>query len=274
MLLSDNILQGPYGRLSRLEVRHPITDEPLFEGRIVNEKFSLKILDSSLADALRSATIDAAGVYRHEEIFSPASTIHDPCEFIIHNWSKIESHMEGDKKGHSGQSIRRLLEFFKKRYTITLEKLDQINKGGCTKIAFEDLWLIYPPGATVFREDDGGWRAYKVERVESCPNGRLNDMSIYAYYLDFDKSGRCFIPHLEVLTVPYYSSSRAIRNLGIIPEWYLRDCDDLLIRLERRGQDYVKYKEKVSYMEYSGDAWPMTSSTVSKIRFLASDLRY
>lgn len=227
-------------------------------------------------DALKSATEGSAGVYRYEEIFSPTSTLHDPCEFIIHNWRKIESHVERNNKGHpTTQAVQQFLEFFKQRYAVTLEKLDQINNRSCTKIAFEDLWLIYPPGATVFRKDDGGWRAYKVERVEAIPNGRLHDLSIYTYYLDFDQSGQWFIPHLEVLTTPYYPSSRAIRDLEVIPEWHFRGHDEFFKKLEKRGRVYETYKDKVSYMEYSGEAWPMISSMVSKIFFsLIPDLQY
>lgn len=237
----------------------------MLEGRVIREKLSLKILDPSLTNALKQATVGAAGVYQHEEIFA-TSTMHEPYEFIIHNWSRIESHIEKDgKKGSSGQSIKPLLDFFRRTYAVTLEKLGQINSGDCTKIAFEDLWLIYPPGETVFKNDNGGWRAYKVERVEACPRGSLTDMAIYAYYLDFDESGQWLIPHLEVLSVSYYSSSRTIGNLEIVPEWYFRKCGELLARLINRGRDYFKFGEKVSYMEYEGDAWPITSSTVSKV---------
>lgn len=237
----------------------------MLEGRVIREKLSLKILDPSLTNALKQATVGAAGVYQHEEIFA-TSTMHETYEFIIHNWSRIESHIEKDgKKGRSGQSIKPLLDFFRRTYAVTLEKLGQINSGDCTKIAFEDLWLIYPPGETVFKNDNGGWRAYKVERVEACPRGSLTDMAIYAYYLDFDESGQWLIPHLEVLSVSYYSSSRTIGNLEIVPEWYFRKCGELLARLINRGRDYFKFGEKVSYMEYEGDTCPITSSTVSKV---------
>ncbi|RYP15386.1 hypothetical protein DL765_005722 [Monosporascus sp. GIB2] len=240
---------------------NPLPVEHIVEERAFRGKSCLKILDPSVTDALKKATVDSANVYQHEEIFSPTSTIYEPYEFIFHNWSKIESLIEQDeKKERSDQPITLLLNYFKERYTITLEKLEQIKSGDCcTKIAFEDLWLIYPPGGTVFRKDDGGWRAYKVERVEAWTKGRPDDMVIYAYYLDFDRLGKWLIPHLEVLTVPYYSSIRAIGNLEIVPEWYFRDCPDLLQKLIKRGEEYFEYKDKVSYMEYKGDAWPLTS---------------
>ena len=209
------------------------------------------------------ATADAAGIYQYEELFSPTSTIHAPFELIIHNWSKIESHIEG-KKGSATESVKRLLEFFKNRFTVIVEKREQI-KNGSTKVFFKDLWLIYPPGVTVFQKDDGGWRAYKVEKLERCQDERLHGLSIYAYYLDFDKSGQCLIPHLKILTVPYFSSSQAISQLEIIPKQYLRNYDDLRVRLEERGQNYEKHIGKVSYIEYRGDAWPMISSTVSML---------
>jgi hypothetical protein len=145
------------------------------------------------------------------------------------------------------------------------EKLD-IQISDESEIAFDRLPSLYPPGSTVFTKDGGVWRAYRVERVERIGLGhRLGSytLEVHAFYLDFDLTGKWLVPQLELLAVPPYSSMRRIRDLELVPDWYIRKTrPSLMGGLVERGKKFWTYRNKPVCQAYTGDAWPTTQDTV------------
>jgi hypothetical protein len=132
-----------------------------------------------------------------------------------------------------------------------------------SKISFDQLHLLYPRRSTVYAKDDGGWRAYKVDRVELGDQSGSESLHIHAFYLDFDKSGRYLVPHLEVFSVSKYFPARQVRSLELVPDWYiLKTCPSLIPELRRRGEGFWKYKNEPVCQEYTGDAWSKTQDAV------------
>lgn len=173
----------------------------------------------------------------------------------------------GHADNHIKEHLQALTKFAKETSPLTWEKQDEIDQRRCYKITFSDLWLLYPPGATVFDRGDGAWRAYKVDRVETYTESHPGKMLIYCWFLDFDKTGQWLVPHVKVFHVNSYSSERLIENLEVLPSWY---CPSIENKLIERGQSYWSYGRKVSYKQYDGYAWPRTSQEV----IMVSNRRY
>ena len=202
----------------------------------------------------------------HEELFSSKASITVPYELILYNRKRIVEAAHEHASGHTQDHVKLLLDDFQKEHKITSEKLDEIDTGDCKRISFQDVWLLYPPGTTVFQRDEGEWRAYKVERVEYQNQHDSNTLLVRGYYLDFDKTGNYLVPQLENLTVRSYSLEKSVASLEVLPGWYFQRYHDLYERLLERGKAYSSYSAKVCYRQYQGDAWPKTTHTVSSIR--------
>ncbi|KAI1503349.1 P-loop containing nucleoside triphosphate hydrolase protein [Biscogniauxia marginata] len=236
--------------------RNQETEELIFERQFIREKSALRIVCPKLIDALNGATIGYSNVYRKDAPFSPTTSIDEPYKLIFYNREKLSQAVHKSNEERTAAHIKTLLEFLKDEHPHIWEKLDEIKTKDCNEIAFDDLWVIYPPGTTVLRKDDGGWRAYKVQRVEVSVHS--DTMLIYCYFLDFDKTGRRLVPQLEVLQVPSYSSTRTIGSLEVVPEWFFDHHNGFREKLLKRGDMYWNYNGDVFYYEYHGDAWPRT----------------
>ncbi|KAJ2994012.1 hypothetical protein NUW58_g1665 [Xylaria curta] len=240
-----------YGRLSN--------GTRVFEIRLMRERYSLRILCPLLRGALRRASINSLSASQREDSVSPELVIHEPYEWIFHNWKKISQAASEDEGKCTSLHAELLLEFIKAERPTTWGKLNEVESGECEKIAFEDLWLIYPAGVTVFAKDDGAWRAYKVERTDSNSPSSSGLMSIHCLYLDLDPTGQRLTPHREVLSIQSYTSERPIADLQVVPEWCFQGRNDLHDQLLKRGKSFWEHTRKVYYKEYSGDAWPRSS---------------
>lgn len=183
------------------------------------------------------------------------TTLYEPYEFIIHNRKRILRMDSGQPGKTSLHHAQLLLDFVRNENSYAWEKSDEIQSRKCYKIAFKYLWLIYPPGATVFRNDNGVWRAYKVERLEGNSYSNIDTKTIHCYYLDFDKTGRFLVPYSEEFVVSSYSSETLIGTLELIPEWSFHHHDTLLHHTLLQGRKYWAYNGSVQYRDYHGDEW-------------------
>ncbi|GAB1317901.1 ATPase AAA-type core domain-containing protein [Madurella fahalii] len=228
---------------------------------------TLRIVDPLLIDALRSNVLEGSTSPNLQGMFlPPTASINEPFEALFYNRRRILE-VAADENEHAGKHARVLLDFMEQECTATWEKALQVENESCQTIAFEDSWLLYHPHNTVFRKDEGGWRAYKISRTEVGPRPSLDPIRIYAYYLDFDKSGKMLVPHLEMFTASPYPSEQPIENLEVIPAWHIRRHADWLPRkLVDRGNKYWGHRGKPFYREYRGDAWPTTlENNVSRV---------
>jgi hypothetical protein len=198
---------------------------------------------------------------QYEELSCPGVSISEPYAFFFHNREEIRKSVHQAEK-QTAIHINLLLDFMERKRPATWKKQDKIESGDCRKIFFEDLFLLYPRGKTVFSKDDGRWRAFKVDRVEMGMDPKSDPLRVHAFYLDFDKSGMRLVPQLETLTVCPFSFERSIADLAVIPQGYTQDLDLSCDELIERGKKYWEYNGQPAYREYNGDAWPTTSQEV------------
>ncbi|KAI0445314.1 hypothetical protein F4803DRAFT_166543 [Xylaria telfairii] len=246
---------------------HYVANTPVFETQLIHKKASLRIICPLLRGVLEQASMNPLSALQVNNAFSPVSNITEPYELLFHNRKRISQTAKEDAGEHTVLHVEQLLEFVKKERPSTWEKLEELEAGICRKIAFEDIWLIYPSGATVFAKDQGGWRAYKVERIESGSSWRPEEVQIHCLYLDLDMTGKCLTPKREVLTVRGYSSELPIGDLEVVPDWHFKNQEDFqedlleefLKNLMERGKKFWEYTRNVNHKEYHGQAWPRSS---------------
>ncbi|KAK4202638.1 hypothetical protein QBC40DRAFT_221176 [Triangularia verruculosa] len=188
--------------------------------------------------------------------------IHEPYHALFKNLRRLHKILPstGDDRKHA----ELLLDFITTEQSGTWHKSLEVEERRCRRIAFRDLCLLYFTGQTVFRRESG-WRAYKVGRIETGADFTCGPLRVHAYYLDFDNMGQSLVPHLEVLTISPYQYDREIRDLVLLPEWYVHNhlkMDVLRDRLIQRGKKYWAYNSRPFLQEYSGDAWGNTSKSV------------
>ncbi len=108
----------------------------------------------------------------------------------------------------------------------------------------------------MFRNEDGGWRAYRVSQVEVGASPSLDPIRIFAYYLGFNSTGALLVPQLEIISVTRYHSEQLIESLDVVPEWYIRNhANKLYSILTNRGKLYWECGSKPIYKSYNGSAW-------------------
>ncbi|KAI0112380.1 P-loop containing nucleoside triphosphate hydrolase protein [Nemania sp. FL0031] len=235
------------------------TGARLFEVQTIREKPSLRIICPLISGVLRKASVNSPGNLQGDELFSATPTIFEPYELLFHHIKRISKAANEDTTGQTIGHVRLLLEFIKKERPSTWEKLNELENGNCRKISFEDVWLLYPPGTTVFAKDHGAWRAYKVERLEPGCSSSLDKMPIHCLYLDLDATGKWLTPKREILSIRHYSSDMPIEDLEVVPEWYFKGVAGFHAVLTERGERFWEYSRKVNYKEYYGPAWPQSS---------------
>lgn len=223
----------------------------------------LKNVDESLVNAVSETSALPTDNPVYDGMFVSATQIRAPYEPLFYSRKMI---LQATKTGveETQKHAQRLLTFMEQELAATWAKSVEIDEGGCEKIAFEHLWLLYSPGETVFRKAGGEWRAYKVARVETGAHPGLDPIQIFAYYLGFDTTGRSLVPHLELLRVDSYLSERPVGSLEVVPEWYIeKHMESLSGDLRARGRTYWEYRRKPFYKEHRGNAWPAISNNVS-----------
>ena len=189
--------------------------------------------------------------------------IREPYELVFQNWDRIlqAAHEDGDKTTINHVDLFR--QFLEAELPSTWGKMTELKSKLCDKIAFDDLWLLYNTGTTVFAKDDGGWRAYKVERTESRSRLSCDSMFVHCLYLDWEASGQWLTPQHEIFSIQPYTSERSIADLQLVPKWYFQDPQCLEDELFERGKSFWEHSSKVNFKEYTGNIWPHSLQHVS-----------
>lgn len=244
---------------------HPDTRKKVFRSRWFEEKLAVQVVCEDLRQALQQAVANLPWSEVSKKLFSPSSWITEPFEVIVHNKSMILQHHLELEDGDAKKHLEWFLERLEAHQPGLWQKQDELLSGSCQQVLFKHLWLLYPPGSTVFSIDDGAWRAYVIDRSETVVRGNAALLHIHAYFLDFDETGQRLIPHRAMIEVTPYASERQVSALRWKPEWFIEQTARLVLtKLVEQGNEYFSYGGKPSYKEYDGDAWTNTSHDVSE----------
>jgi hypothetical protein len=207
----------------------------------------LRVLNDSVASEQQAGNIETS--------ISGNTWIMEPYEVIVHNKKQIEQHSSKLEDGVVKKHFELVLKFLDVQQPGAWQKHDEVYSGQCQQVLFEHLWILYPPGITVFRKDDGAWRAYKIERSETIVDMKPAILRIYAWFLDFNKTGDVLVPYRETFEISSFCSERLVKDLELIPDWFIRPTDSLCQNLIDRGRQHWGYRNTSCHREYKGDAW-------------------
>ncbi|KAI0854552.1 P-loop containing nucleoside triphosphate hydrolase protein [Xylaria cubensis] len=237
---------------------HPIVSRRVFQ-RGTHTKTTLKFRSLSLVNALKESIFPSRGD-AYARLHSPKESLHKPYVLLFQNRQRLQeaAHQPDTQKA---AMLRLLLDYLREDMPRTWQKLDELETGECTHISFEDVWLLYPPGTTIYCKRSGIWQAYKVEEVIAKHLPRLNSLQIRCQYLDFDETGSALKPSLENLSMLPFAGERLISDLEIIPKSHHTHADKIFRDLLVRGKSFWAFRGQSAYREYSGAAWPTTLRT-------------
>lgn len=224
-------------------------------------KTVLKLNSQTLVESMRLSIANCRGS-QCQKPFSVKPRIHEPYSLLFRNQQRLQE-VGKRVEGEVGTHHRLLIGFVKQRLPTTWKTLNDIENGRCRTIEFKDVWLLYKPGITVYRKDEDGWRAFKVDFVDIHHLPNIGQLRINAYYLDFDPTGHNLVPFLSVLLLSPYIGYRNISNLDIIPATHFSDRERVKEALLKSGRKLWGCHGSASYREYKGNAWPTSLDTVS-----------
>lgn len=228
-------------------------------------KTSLRIHSPVLIQALQDCIVPSRCVW-YSRLYAPRVSIHKPYMILFENRSNIQHAIEtwSETRPEDVAQLKFLLGFMEEAMPSTWAKLCELEASSCHYIAFEDVWLLYPPGTTVYERNGGFWYAYKVDTVVARPGYSSSEtLYIRCYYLEFNRNGSRLVPAREILRVSPFRGIRAISDLTIIPESHITSfTQDIPTRLHARGKKYWGFNGEPAYQEYTGSVWPTTLSTV------------
>lgn len=224
----------------------------------------IEIVSPGLIAILKEACMDYPGT-EYQVLCSSRVRFRAPFMMLFYNIEKIKE-MSATLKGPEKRPLLKLLDFMKHLNSWAKSQGEQTFR----VIAFDDLWLLYRPGNTVYQrplKHGDGWRALKIG--SACYQDASEDedrrLRILYHSLAFDSTGRMLVPVTHVLILGPYVGERFITDLELIPRhWIPNDqIQSLRNTLERRGRKYWSFNGDAFYQDYSGNAWRTFPKPVS-----------
>ena len=244
--------------------RHAITHRRTFDASGRHVKTQLLINSHLLIDLLKQC-LSPSRTKHYQKLYSQKVKFSKPYVPLFQSRRLLLDAMQSTQ-GEKAPLLTLLLDFLKEDMKSTWEKLDEIEKGTCERISFEDAWLLYPPGTTVFHKSEGRWAAFKVETVHISQSPVFNTMKLRCYNLGFKNEGSALKPVMRQLELEPFAGERPISDLAIIPQSHIdafksHSVPELLI--SRGHRFWGLGGTQAEYREYVGTAWPTTLPSVS-----------
>ena len=183
---------------------------------------------------------------------------------IFHHYNKLReehSRIEGEAKQHLGL----LLDFLGEQWPKASETSERIDQRAIKEISYNELWLLYSHGTIIYTKKDGEWCAYKVHQIggfHRLGEDLFTSLQIECFCSCFDAIGTSLETSTTVVNVLYFSGTRAIGDLEIVPAGYMSEEASIKEALIARGQRYWDYIDKGHFQNYTGTAWPTTTPKV------------
>jgi len=112
-------------------------------------------------------------------------TFSEPYMMLFTHRSEMkDALLQPDLPKETKRHVRLLLQFLREEMPRTSSKLDEIEAGTCTKISFQDLWLLYPPHTPVYvtvNREDRQMVVYSRNVPEKNLKGQWGVLSMYCW---------------------------------------------------------------------------------------------
>ena len=183
---------------------------------------------------------------------------YEPFMMIFHHLKQLReehSRSEGEAKGHIGL----LLHFLEEQWPESSKIAEQIEQKSVKEISYNELWMLYSPDTIIYTKEDEKWHAYKVHQIggfHRLGEDLFTSLQMECYYSCFDRTGTSLQTSSSLVSVSYYSGTRAIENLEFVPSDYMPEEASIREALITRGQRYWDYRDKGHFQDYTGTEWP------------------
>ena len=211
--------------------------------------------------------------------------LHDPLMLLFHNRRVLNRFIE--KGGYASDSdevkqarvhTKVILDFMRKELdeSKVLDELESPEPSGL--IEFPNIWLLYPPGTTVYSKENGEYEAFVVHSVRGVNKSRRHRSGQHTYSrleltcwninYDGEVFGRVWSRH-EIYP---FKGKKEIKTLDLIPESFVADVESVKLSLKERGRLFWALQGQ-KYREYTGEVWSQHMSEDS-IRVMVDHLTY
>lgn len=214
-----------------------------------------------------------------------ALCLHDPLMLLFHNRRILNRYIERGGYASDSDEVKQarahtkvILEFMRKELdeSKVLDELESDAPSGL--IEFPNIWLLYPPGTTVYSKENGEYEAFVVDSVRGVSKSLRHKSGQHTYSrleltcwninYDGEVFGRVWSKH-EIF--PFHGK-KEIKTLDLVPEKFLPDAESLKTSLIARGKQFWALQGR-SYKEYTGEVWSQHMSEDS-IRVMVDHLTF
>ena len=238
-----------------------------WEGNALNSK--LEICSTPLLELIRDVIAYYPGpefdLLRWEETVGDTVTFSEPYMMLFtHRTELNDSLQRPDIPQETKNHVCLLLQFLREEMPGTSAKLDEIKAGTCKKIAFHDLWLLYPPNTPVYIAVNGEDRqmvVYSRNVPEKNLKGQWGVLSLYCWSAKYEGEhlNRDFYPWV----IQPYHGEKALDHLDLVPMQYLSNQEAVRSRLIARGNRYFELNRGPALQDYHGGKFPRVFKDVS-----------
>jgi hypothetical protein len=241
-----------------------------WEGNALNSK--LEICSTPLLELIRDLIHYYPGpefdLLRWEDTVGDTVTFSEPYMMLFTYRSELNDSLQRhDIPQETKDHVCLLLRFLREEMPRTSAKLDEIKAGTCKKIAFQDLWLLYPPNTPVYiavQREDRQMVVYSRSLPEKNLKGQWSVLSLYCWSAKYEGAHlhRDFYPWV----IQPYSGEKALDHLDLVPMQYKPNQEAVRSRLIARGNRYFELNRGPALQDYHGDKFPRVFKDVSVIR--------
>ena len=211
--------------------------------------------------------------------------LHEPLMTLFHNRKTLNKYIEkggyasdGDEVKEARSHVKLVLDFMRKELAES-KVLDDIESAEpSSSIEFPNIWMLYPPGTTVYTKENGEYEALIVDSVRGVyksirhKSGKRSysrlELTCWSINYDGEIFGRVWSTH----GIFPFKGSKEISSLQLIPEKFLPDAEKVKSSLRSRGKEFWSLQGQ-NYREYHGEVWSQHMSE-DAIRVMVDHLTY
>ncbi|KAH6684845.1 ATPase [Plectosphaerella plurivora] len=199
-------------------------------------------LKTALADVLKDYPGVACELQRLE--------FKAPFQPFVHRWQEFDAY---SKRDDLDEPTRAHVEMLHKILTYEIgdkiQAFEDYMRNGV--VTFEDLWMIFPPGAPIVSAFQGPLSAFETSEIEYTETRCGRFLEIRCDCVDYN--GTEFGRYQEKMNIAEFLGTKKITGLKVYPLSFHEDQNALRQSLERRGQTFEDLAGN-HYKEYAGTA--------------------
>lgn len=174
-----------------------------------------------------------------------------PFAPFLHRWDRLAPHQPnwGGNTGVCGSFIDALQKTVLRD---DLKKIEKVEKVG--EVLFDDLWLVYAPGAIVLAKDKWGNHLHAGRIVASYPSAtKVAGQPAWRLEVEVvDSDGVECGWKRSTWNIGWFRGYRRVDSLDAILLDFHHDPEALWIRLMDRGQKFQCYSRGIHFLQFTG----------------------